>query len=83
MSKDKKNIYLNAKNINSKYSLHEYLKENLKHHKTEYSSGIPDSHMIVFIDYFIDKAKKTIMEDQKGFIDKLNAIKKRIMSGKE
>lgn len=83
MSKDKKNIYLNAKNINSKYALEEYLKENLKNINPSYSGGIPSAHMIVFLDYFIDKAKKTIMEDQKGFIDKLKSIKDRLSKNEE
>lgn len=83
MSKDKEKIYLNANNINSKYSLSEYLKENLKDLHPSYANGIPDEHMIVFIDYFISIAKKTLMEDQKGFIEKLKQVKQRLSSKEE
>ena len=77
MSKKQKKLFLTGKNVNSKYSLEEYLKEKLSPHIPNYNQSIPREHMIVFIDHFIRVAKKTTMQDQKQYLDKLKSIKKR------
>jgi len=81
MSKDQKKLYLDGRIINSRYSLEEYLKEKLSSEMPEYNSGIPAAHMVVFIDHFIRVARKTLMEDQKAYIDKLKMIKKMVEKG--
>lgn len=77
MSKNQKKLYLTTDIINSKYSLEEYLKDKLSELEPSYKQKIPKSHMIVFIDHFIRIARKTSMEDQKAYLDKLKMIKKR------
>ena len=77
MNKKQKRIFLTGKVINSRYSLEKYLKEKLSAYNPKYNQSIPPEHMLVFIDHFIRIARKTTMEDQKQYLDKLKSIKKR------
>ena len=75
-----KNLYLSGKVINSKESLIPYLIDKLSEHNSSYKDFIPEDHLIVFLDHFIDVATHTYgMNDQKEFLDKLKSIKKRLL----
>jgi len=67
---------ITAKHINSSVSLEKRLKEIFSEHTSFYKNKkIPGDHMLVFIDFLLDKARKTNLEDQEAFIKKLLSIR--------